>query len=71
MNTALKMEPQTMISEEEKERRRKIVLNAIRSCEIEGTSPGDEAKDIFEDFIEGRIEGHEIIVHMKALWNKK
>jgi len=69
MNTALKMEPQTMISEEEKERRRKIVHNALRSNAIEGAYPGPEIDPIINDFIEGRIEGHEIIIRIKELWN--
>lgn len=55
------------ITPEEIERRRKSVRRAIRSNALAGAAHGSEVEPIFEAYIAGEIESHDIIRKIKEL----
>ncbi len=61
------IQPKTKISAAEMERRRKALRNVTANNRLEGQFSGPESNEIFEAFLHGDIELHEILPRIKAL----
>jgi Antitoxin VbhA len=67
MNVIAPRKPKVAISAEEMERRREALRQADASNRIEGLFPKPETTAIYEQFIRGEIELHEITPRIQAL----
>lgn len=67
MNVISPTKPKTAISEKEMERRREALRQADASNRIEGLFPRPETTAIYEQFIRGEIELHDIRPRIEAL----
>lgn len=70
MNVTLHEKPKAPISAEEMERRREVVRRADACSRIEGLYRSAKAAPIFESFIRGEIDLHEIIPRLNQLYGR-
>lgn len=64
MGTLLKKKP---ITDAEMQRRREAVYRADRENALEGAQRGPDTDAVFDSYIRGEIEAHEIVPKLKAL----
>jgi hypothetical protein len=67
MNVIAPTQPKAAISAKEVERRREALRQADASNRIEGLFPNPEATAIYEQFIRGEIELHDVRPRIQAL----
>ena len=67
MCATVSIKAKARITAEEMERRREALRQADASNRIEGLFPNPGSTAIYEDFIRGEIELHEIMPRVKAL----
>lgn len=70
MNVITPVKPKAKVSAEEMERRREAVRQADASNRIEGRFPTPGTTAIYEEFIRGEIEFHEIWPRVQALQSR-
>jgi hypothetical protein len=66
----LAVEPKPKITAAEMERRREALRQADADNRIEGQFPTPEGTAIFEAFIRGDIERHEILPRLEAIFHR-
>lgn len=67
MNVVVREKPKAAIRAQEMERRREAVRRAYAHNRIEGLFPSVRADEIFESFVRGEIELHEVGSRIDAL----
>ena len=70
MNIITPAKPKAQISAEEMERRREALRQADASNRIEGRFPSPGTTAVYEEFIRGEIELHEIWPRVQAIQSR-